>query len=117
MNFMDSYSIFSLLPLIGSVFILYLASFVHLNFKLIDIKKVQIVTAVLGGIFGITYFSSMYRLNVNFGLLISEIHFILAGLLFTLSVILGFYTRRITPTMIQILGLCLFGGSFLFLLA
>lgn len=117
MDFFSSYSLFSLVAIIGSVCILYLGVFGHLNFKLINIKTVQIVSSVLGGIFSFVYFSSMYRLNVEFGALISEVHYLMTIFLFALSVLLGFFTRSILPDLLQIIGLVVFGFSAVLILA
>lgn len=116
MEYIFSFSIFSLLPLFGSVCLLFLTMYGHLTFKLIDIKIVQMASAVLGGIFGFVFFVSMYQLNVNFNVLISEIHYLATILFFGLNILLGFYTRRIIPNINQIVGLCLFGAASLFLL-
>ena len=112
-----SLSFFSLLPMIGAVCVLFLAMFGHINFKSLSIKKVQVVMAILGGIFGFVYFTSMYRLNVEYNISISKIHILVAVLMFVLSTLLGVYTKRFKGTFLQLVGLVLFCGATFFLLA
>lgn len=112
-----SLSFLSLLPIIGAVCVLFLAMFGHINFKSFNIKKIQISTAILGGIFGLVFFTSMYWLNVEFNIGVSKIHFLLLILMFCLSILLELYTRRLGPNFLQTIGLVLFFGASFFLLA
>lgn len=106
-----------IIPLTTTSFILFVTMFAHLKFDLVATKTIQIICAGIGGLYGFLYFTNMYSLIVEYNVFLSTIHYTNLCLFLLYPIVIGFYSRRITPNLLQIIGLCIFGVSGYFLLA
>ncbi len=106
-----------LIPVIVSAFLITAINFGHLNFKLVPIKTIQRIGAIAGAGFGFTYFTSMYKLLSVYGAYLFDVHMFLMISIFICAIALNLFTRRITPNIVQIIGLILFAGASYFILA
>jgi len=109
--------IYIIAPLSITALILFICMFGHLKFGFISLKSVQKIGAVIGALYGYLYFTTMYNLLVDYSVFLSRIHYTNLVIFLIFAILIGFYSRRITPDFIQIIGLCVFGTSAYFLLA
>jgi len=117
MSFIFSLPILSLLPFFVGIILFFLSMFIHLNFKLISIKTVQTIMALLGGLFGFSFFVSISRLHIENNVSFMDMHFLFAFVMFGLTIVLNFISGRFKGTLLEIVGLVIFFGAAFFLLA
>lgn len=105
------------MPLFFAGLLLFLGMFSHVNFKYASLKSVRIIMAIIGGLFGFMYFSTMYRGLLSYGMVVSNMHYFLLISFVACTIVTGIISRRITPTLMQFIGLCVVATSGFFLLA
>jgi|GEM_PF-3987266 len=117
MSFIQSLPLLTLLPFVVGIILFFLSMFIHLNFKLISIKTVQTIMAMLGGLFGFSFYVSISKLYIENNISFADMHFLFAIIMFGLSVLLSFVSGRFKGSVLELVGLIVFFGSAFFLLA
>jgi phosphoglycerol transferase MdoB-like AlkP superfamily enzyme len=91
--------------------------FAHLNFKLVDIKYVRVISTVISIPFALLFFTTMYKAVAIEGVRIADAHFALLSVFLCITIVIGAVSRRIIPTLTQIIGLVVFVLGLFLLLA